>query len=170
MKKIHLLSSLLLLFAVTLFFPSCKSEDGDYQISNQDFLNEAATFNAFQISAGDLAQSKGSTESVKQYGAKMVTEFTSYKNELAVLVASKGWTTPTTVTAAQEADLIVLRALSGTAFDSKYKEIMVSAGQNILDSYQTSSGKNGVFDADLRNYAKNKIVYLESHLATAKTL
>jgi len=161
-------ASMLLLLIVMI--QACKSDNGSYQMDNQAFVNQISNINNFQIAAGTLGETKASSAVTKQYADRMVTEFTNHNTELKSLASSKGWTVSSSLETEQQTRLTALQVLNGAAFDEEYKQVMVSSHQEALDLFNTSSGNNGVRDADLRNYAANKLILIKSQLEEAQAL
>src|SRR5687768_15368538 len=88
MKKFSFLFTLLV--GSMCVFQSCKKDNDDYGMSNQDFVAQAASSNRFEILAGGLAVTTGQSDSVKMYGQHMVTDHTAAQTELTTLASSEG--------------------------------------------------------------------------------
>jgi putative membrane protein len=55
MKKLKTLLGALAVLGLITCFQSCKSDDNDYQMDDQTFVNQATSSNNFEIAAGTLA-------------------------------------------------------------------------------------------------------------------
>ena len=86
--------------------------------ADQTFFNLASQANLAEISAGQLAETKGNAK-VKSLGKQMVTDHTTAQNELVALAKKEAVTIPMSPDAdhKQAADL---NKLSGRSFDSAY--------------------------------------------------
>src|SRR5690606_11748564 len=96
MKRLKLLSTVVIALITVLAFQSCDDDDMDnIRIDNQTFVTKASSSNNFEIAAGVLAMSKGESELVRNYGDNMVEAHTAVGLELSALAESKDWTLAT---------------------------------------------------------------------------
>ena len=174
MKNLKLLIALLLVFTASLFHQSCVDDNGgaDYKMDNQDFVNRAVSSNNFEITAGTLAQTKGQTDLVKQFGQHMVTDHTAVGAEMTGLAARKGWTvpSPTDLQLKERALLNTLDSVTNETFDMQFAAIMIASHQDAVSLFEEASGREGARDAELRGFAGNKLPVLRTHLEEARTL
>jgi putative membrane protein len=171
MKKLKLILVAVGMTALFASMQSCKSDDNDnYQMDNQTFVNQAASSNNFEVAAGTLATSKSQNTLVQQYGAHMVTEHTAVGKDMASLASSKGYNVPTTLQAKEQTNINALSNLSGAEFDAQFVNMMIVSHQDAIALFQDASGSRGVNDADLRNFAANKLPALQEHLKDAQAL
>src|ERR1051326_144199 len=91
------------------------------QLSAKDyhFVREAAQGGMEEVQMGQLAQQKGSSQAVKDFGQRMVTDHNKANDELKQLVSQKGATLPATLTRRENSTLEDLQKLSGKDFDKK---------------------------------------------------
>jgi putative membrane protein len=97
------------------------------------------TANQVDIDAGKLAESKGSSKEVKDFGKMMVTDHTGVNKQaqaLATKLNLKPEENPTSQSLKQggEANLQKLRGLKGSEFDRAYIDHEVAYHQNVLDA------------------------------------
>jgi putative membrane protein len=172
MKSRKFKTSLTMLFlAGATVLSSCTKDDGEaYTMTNQDFVNKASSSNNFEVAAGALAVSKAQNADVKQYGEHMVSDHTTAGVEMKNLASGKGWTVPTNLQAKEQQNLDKLNALSGSAFDKEFVNVMVLSHQDAVNLFQTASSGLGVPDADLRSLALGKLPTLKDHLEDANDL
>jgi putative membrane protein len=174
MKNLKLFSAMILLFSTSLFIQSCNDDDDqvDYKMDNQVFVNQASSSNNFEVAAGNLASTKGQSQLVKQYGQHMVTDHTAVGAEMTALAATKGWTVPapTDLQPKEKALLNTLDSVTNETFDMQFAAIMIASHEDAISLFEDASGREGVRDADLRNFAANKLPALRTHLEEAKTL
>jgi putative membrane protein len=150
---------------------SCTKDDGEmYAMDNQDFVTKASSSNNFEVSAGALAVTKAENADVKHYGEHMVTDHTTAGLEMQNLASSKGWTVPTNLQPKEQQNLDKLAALSGSAFDKEFVNIMVLSHQDAVRLFETASSGMGVPDVDLRSLASRKLPTLKEHLQSATEL
>jgi putative membrane protein len=97
------------------------------------------TANTVDIDAGKLAEQKGSTKEVKDFGKMMVTDHTGV-NKAAVDLVTKLKVTPEDNPTSQalkkggEENVANLKKLSGKAFDKAYIDHEVAYHQQVLDA------------------------------------
>ncbi|TCK80782.1 DUF4142 domain-containing protein [Albibacterium bauzanense] len=171
MKKLRLLSTVIIALITVLAFQSCDDDDADnIRMDNQTFVTKASGSNNFEIAAGTLAMSKGESELVRDYGNHMVEDHTAVGVELSALAESKDWIISTELQAEDKIKIATLTALTGTAFDKEYAEIMVESHEDAVDLFTSASGSNGVMDTELKSFASGKLPTLKTHLEEAQTL
>ena len=160
-----------MLVIASLTFGACKdNDDADYNLSNQEFVNRAASSNNFEVAAGTLALTKGLDAEVKHYGEHMVADHTAAAMEMKNLASGKGWTVPDRLEPKEQQNLDKLSALSGVSFDREFVNVMVLSHQDAVELFRTGADAFGVPDPDLRSMAAVKLPTLEAHLTDAITL
>lgn len=173
MKNLKLFSALLLFVSASLFIQSCDDDDEvNYKMDNQAFVNQASSSNNFEIAAGNLAQTKGQSELVKQYGQHMVTDHTAVGAEMTALATRKGWTVPppADLQPKEQALLNTLDSVTNETFDLQFAAIMIASHRDAVSLFEEASGREGVRDAELRGFAGSKLPALKTHLEGATTL
>ena len=137
---------------------------GAFAASNSDasFYKNAAEGGIFEVDAGRMAQEKGSSQQVKDFGSMMVKDHTAASDKLQSLASSKNITLPTSAGAVQMAAEAKLKMLSGTLFDKSYVKSQVAAHQKTIVLFQkeASSGR----DSDAKTFASATLPTLRSHL------
>lgn len=133
---------------------------------SQSFIKTAIEGNIGEVDAGKLAQEKGKSDAVKQYGAMLVKDH-SAANEKAKQVASQlGVDPPTGSKMSAKATYLKLKVLSGDSFDRSFAKSMVSDHQSDIKDYQKEAAKNDAAGA----YAKETLPTLQEHLKEAQSL
>lgn len=169
--KTQKIKILLLMLCTSLSIYSCKDDrNAEYQFTNQEFVERAASSNKFEIEAGKLALSKGVRAEVKEYGEHMVMDHGMATTELKTIAGGKGLFVPEQLMEKEQTNLNALAQLSGTAFDKEFARMMVVSHQETISLFETAAGPDGVPDTDLRTMASNKLPTLRSHLTEAMTL
>ena len=84
------------------------------------FYKNVAESNLSEIDAGTLAQDKGTSQAVKDFGAMMVKDHGAANDKLKALAATKSITLPTSASIGQMATKAKLDVLSGDTFDKSY--------------------------------------------------
>jgi putative membrane protein len=130
------------------------------QMSDQDFVKDAAIGGMFEVLAGKLATQKGS-EQTRSFGAQMVADHGMAGDELKAIAEKKGMTLPTEVDAKHKEKLDKLAGLSGAEFDKHYIECMKKDHQEDLAKFKAAS--TSLQDADLKAFAAKTLQVVERH-------
>ena len=126
------------------------------------FFKNAAEGGIAEVEAGHLAQDKGNSRQVKDFGAMMVKDHSAANDKLQALAASKTVVLPTTSSVEQMAAKAKLKVLSGETFDKSYVKGQISAHQDTIALFQKeiSSGQ----DADAKAFASATLPTVRAHL------
>lgn len=135
-------------------------------ISDQQFVTEATQSGLAEIALGQLAQQKGASAQVKQYGQQMITDHTQANSQLKTLATKKGLTVPTAPNAQQKATRDRLAGLSGSAFDRAYMQQMEQDHAKAVALFQRESAQGQ--DSNLKQWASTTLPKLQNHLAMAQ--
>ena len=136
-------------------------------VAVQQFVDTVAASDVYETEAGKLAQEKGSSQAVKDFGAMMVKDHAASTAALKAAVAKnpKLMLTPQ-VTSSQQSKLDQLTAATGTRFDQIYSIQQVGAHEDalgLLKDFATSGT-----DEPLRDFAGKTAPVVEHHLEEAK--
>ncbi len=143
---------------------------GDAQSRQMDkrFLNQVMEASLLNVAMGKLAAEKGSSDSVKQYGLKMVSD---HQRAIAIfkrVAAKDGVTLPDSMDAKHQERLDKLAKLSGPEFDRAYVKDQLKAHQRMV-SYFQSEADNGT-EAAAQKLATNMLPAVAHHLEDTKEL
>ena len=130
------------------------------------FLVEAASSSRMEIELGQMAQQKGVSQEVKNFGAMMVRDHTMATQELKSIVANKGASIPDTLMPKHMALMSRLNGLEGAAFDKAYMSVMRDAHENDIDEFEDET--KDARDADVRAFASKQLPILKGHHTHAK--
>jgi putative membrane protein len=132
--------------------------------SNPDasFYKNAAEGGISEVDAGHLAQDKGNSQKVKDFGAMMVKDHSAANEKLQALASSKNVTLPTTASVGQMATKAKLDVLSGDTFDKSYVKGQISAHRDTIALFrkEISSGQ----DVDAKAFATATLPTVRAHL------
>jgi putative membrane protein len=135
-----------------------------FAASNPDasFYKHAAEGGIAEVEDGHLAQDKGMSQQVKDFGAMMVKDHSAANEKLQALAASKNITLPTSPSVTQMASKAKLDVLSGDTFDKSYVKGQISAHQQTVALFrkEISSGQ----DADAKAFATATLPTVRAHL------
>jgi putative membrane protein len=134
----------------------------------QQFADNAAASDMYEIEAGKLAQKMGKSQAVKDFGGMMVTDHTKSTADLKAAAGQDGSVTVAPkLTAKQQSDLDALKA-AGDSFDATYKQQQVAAHQQALSMLQGYAG--GGQSQPLKSFAAKTAPVVEGHLEKARQL
>jgi putative membrane protein len=131
------------------------------------FLTEAMKGDNSEVALGKIAQSKGSSQGVKDLGTMLVTDHGAHKTQVAALAQQAG--VPVTDEISDEAKTLEtkLNGLSGAAFDKAFVDAAVEDHQKDIAKYEQQAKSS---DAQTAQLAQQTLPTLRKHLDTAKSL
>lgn len=129
---------------------------------DQDFYKHAAEAGIAEVEAGNLAQTKGSSQAVKDFGAMMVKDHTAANEKLKSAAATENVELPTSSGAMHMASKAKLEVLSGEAFDKAYIKNQVTAHVQTasLLKKEIASGT----DTQAKSFATETLPTVRAHL------
>ena len=144
-----------------------KAGSASVPAADKNFVQKAAVGGLVEVEMGKLAQQKGSSDQVKQFGSRMVEDHSKANDELKQVASAKGMTVPTDVDAKHKAKMDKMQKLSGSQFDRAYMDDMVADHKEDVADFkkQAHSGK----DSDLKAFAAKTLPTLEDHLKMAQS-
>ena len=131
--------------------------------SSQDFVNEAASADKFEIESAQLAQSKGDA-SDKTFAQHMINDHQKSYNELKNIEPN----TPNALTSSDKKTLDQLGQLSGADFSKQFRRDQINAHKEAISLFRRYSEKGD--NEQLKNFAAKTLPELERHLQMADTL
>jgi putative membrane protein len=131
------------------------------------FLTDAMKGDNSEVALGKIAQSKGSSQGVKDLGAMLVTDHGAHKTQVAALAQQAG--VPVTDDIKDEAKTLQtkLNGLSGAAFDKAFVDAAVEEHQKDIAKYEQQAKSS---DPQTAQLAQQTLPTLRKHLDTAKSL
>jgi putative membrane protein len=132
------------------------------------FLTEAMKGDNSEVRVGKLAQDKGASQGVKDFGKMLVDDHGKHKDQLAQVATAMN--VPSTEETTPEADALYgkLQGLSGADFDKAFVAGMVEDHKKDIDKYQKEADSSD--PAQLTDLAKQTLPVLKKHLETAQSL
>lgn len=136
--------------------------------SDQDFYRKAAIGGVAEVESGKLAQTKGTSKEVRDFGAMMVIDHTRAGETLKSLAAGKRITLPAELDDRNKAVLRELEMASGANFDVTYLRAQAMAHEEtaMLLKQQIMSGKDG----DAQAWASATLPTVTAHLKMVRAL
>lgn len=135
--------------------------------SDEQFITRAAQGGLMEVEVGKLAQEKGSSNEVKEYGKKLEQDHAKANEQLKHLAETKNVPMPTDM-GAEKAALDKLRALSGDQFDKAFLKMAVKDHKKDISAFQKES--TDAMDSDVKEFASKTLPTLQEHLKEAEGL
>lgn len=135
--------------------------------SDKSFFMKASQGGMTEVEAGKLAQEKGTSQDVKDFGAMMVKDHTQNDADLMALAKTKGVTVPDKLDSTHQAMIDKMSALSAAEFDKTYINDMVKGHTKML---KLMKSEESCKDADLKDFATKTSETVQMHLAKAKEI
>jgi putative membrane protein len=132
------------------------------------FYQKAAEGGIAEVELGKLAQEKSASQSVKDFGAMMVTDHGAANDKLKAIADRKSVKLPTSPSVSQMATKTKLEVLSGSAFDKSYIKGMVKDHRETIEGFQkeATSGQ----DPDAKAFATSTLPTLKKHLKQIESI
>ncbi len=135
---------------------------------DHDFVQKAAMGNMAEVQAGHLAEQRGATPAVREFGRWMVTDHTMAENMLQPVADAQHVDLPTQVDPASKDMMTKLQGLHGAAFDRAYINGMVQDHTQDVADFQKEAQSGS--DAQVKDYASKVLPVIQAHLDEAKDL
>lgn len=135
---------------------------------DKTFVKNALEGGNAEIQLGKLAQQKGQSEDVKQFGEKMVTDHTQLAEQMKPIAQQLNVSPPTSIPAKDKMLYSKLEKASGADFDREYISAMVRDHQKDLSEFkkEANSGK----DPQVKQAAEQGSSVISEHLSLAKQI
>ncbi len=129
---------------------------------DESFFKKAAEAGMAEVEAGHMAQEKGASQAVKDFGAMMVKDHTAANNKLMKIAAAKNVELPRGPGMMNKAKEKKADMKSGESFDKDYVRGQIKAHEDTIELLQKEidSGK----DADAQAFARETLPKVKMHL------
>jgi putative membrane protein len=153
---------------------SCSMDDennsnpGNLNYTDQQFIVQASYSNHAEISAGQVAVTKGMRDSIKMFGQMMVMDHTMSQQSLDSIAGAFNMSTPSTADSMHIMMLQQMSLLSGHTFDTAYIHAQVSDHQKTFSLFQDelNNGNN----QRLKTYVNQYLSKIQMHYNMAVQL
>lgn len=132
------------------------------------FLVQAADGAMTEVHLGGLAQQKGRSEAVKNFGGMMIHDHAATQDKIQVLAAQKNVTLPTTVSEHNQLAIDALTKESGSDFDKMYISAMVRDHEKDIGDFEKAA--TNISDPAVKSFITNTLPILRTHLDSAKAI
>ncbi|MDQ4421837.1 DUF4142 domain-containing protein [Sphingobium sp. DEHP117] len=136
----------------------------------QEFADQAAKSDAFEIAAAKLAATNATSAQVKDFARMMLAAHTESTTKLkAAASSSSPAVSPSAeLTGDQQDDLTELRGMKGAAFDEEYIDGQVDAHEDALALMRKYAADGA--EGPLKSAAREMVPIIEQHLTRAREL
>jgi putative membrane protein len=132
----------------------------------QAFIKEAYQENLTEIELGRIAQQKGQSKEVKDFGQHLIQGHQALNQKLKQLGDQKNIQVSDQLDAKHQRMVDELSTLSGADFDKKFMSDQVKAHKKDISLYQQAATKNT--DPEVKSFAQDNIAALRQHLQMAQ--
>lgn len=136
--------------------------------STEGFVTGLVTSDIYEIAAGKIAQTKGQSAAVKDFGKMMVTEHTAMSNEARPAIVASGEEIPVELDQRRKGLIDNLNAAGPADFDQVYLSQQEAAHQEALTLLQGYA--DGGDNAALKAVAVKAIPKVQAHLEKVRQL
>lgn len=137
-------------------------------MSDADFAKDAAQGGMAEVKLGQLAQEKGSSDAVKNFGKQMVEDHSAANDKLKGVASQQNINLPNDISKKDQRTYDKLSQLSGAEFDRAYARDMVRGHQSDIAQFQQEA--NGGQNAAVKNFASQILPTLQEHRKLAKEM
>lgn len=138
-------------------------------MSDQQFLDFAAQTDMVEAHIGQLAQTAGSSRSVKDYAQILANDHTSDYQQLHNLASKANLNLASAIdTDHNKAMVAPYHQLNGAAFDHRYIQDMIAGHTKAIAVYKQEAAN--AQDPEVKAYAEETLPTLQKHLDDAKAL
>src|SRR5271163_2784583 len=133
------------------------------------FVTQTSLGTPFQVDAGRLAETKGTTQAIRGYANLMVSSHITVNDALLEILKNKQAAPPPTLLKAAYSTMVsTLQHESGRTLDADYVrgQVNYQKANAALYQYEISGGT----DPDLKAFAKETLPKIQDHLARALKL
>lgn len=152
--------------------PSFARAQSSTQVSSQDkqYLEEIAQDSNYEMKTSQLALQKSQSLDVKEYARMVNHDHTNLKGQIRTVDGKVGVEMPSadSMSIADKAKLVELKALSGKAFDDAYIKGLVKGNAQSVKDAKDEAGSTSV--AALKALAERNIQLDEKHTGKANQL
>ncbi len=131
------------------------------------FLTDAVRGDVAEVKMGELAQQRGTTEAVREFGKMLVEDHSSAMKKTAELAKDLNVIPPAQPSAEQTQKHDALARLNGAEFDRQFAAEMVKGHQEEIAKYEKQAASG---DSKVAKLAEDLLPVLEEHLMAAQRL
>jgi putative membrane protein len=132
-----------------------------------EFITDAIQGDNSEIMLGQMAEEKGGSQQVKDFGKTLVADHSTAKAEASTVAKALGVTPPDTPMAEAKDEQKKLSTMSGGGFDQEFASYMVTDHKKDIQEFQDQVKGN---DGQTSALASKQLPALQKHLKMAQTI
>ena len=132
-----------------------------------EFITDAIQGDNSEIMLGQMAEEKGGSQQVKDFGKTLVADHSTAKAEASTVAKALGVTPPDTPMAEAKDEQKKLSTMSGEGFDQEFASYMVTDHKKDIQAFQDQVKGN---DGQTSALASKQLPVLQKHLKMAQTI
>jgi putative membrane protein len=168
MKSSSIVLTCLTLITVALApITSTYAADAKMCTADKSFFKKASQGGMTEVEAGKLAQEKGQSQDVKDFGARMVKDHTQNDTDLMALAKSKDVMVSDKLDSAHQAMIDKMSKMSDASFDKAYINGQVKGHEKMLTLMKNEESSS---DPDMKDFATKTADVVQMHLDKAKEI
>lgn len=141
---------------------------GEKPFDDQEFVQMAASGGMHEVALGKIAAKKATSDAVKKFGERMVTDHGKANADLKKAAATAGLSVPETMNEKQQKEVERFRNYTGSDFDRDYMKHMISDHESDLALF-TRASKEAKNPA-IKEFATKTLPVIQAHLEAAKKI
>jgi len=134
--------------------------------TEKEFLAKAISTDINEVKLGELALKNASSDDLKTFARKMVTDHTKHRDQLQERARAYKLAVVQGLEKEYQDNLDRLTKLNASEFDREYMKCMVEGHEKALKMYESWSKK--IDDRDLRSLVEQTIPKLKEHLEQSR--
>ena len=144
------------------------STSSDIVMNDKDFLKKAAEKNVTEIELAKLAQERGSNETVKELGKRVLENAARTNPDLVAIAAKVNVEVPSELPRGGKKTRDKLAKLSGQEFDRAYAKTMLSDQKDDIASYSEEARSGRI--PEVKDFAAKSLPALQENRKMAEEL
>jgi len=115
------ITAVVILTGMSLLGADRTTKENRGQLSARDykFVSEAARGGMMEVKLGEVAKQRGTTQEIRDFGQRMITDHSKANEELKQLASTKGAVIPTEMTHHENTEMDRLEKLTGKEFEKE---------------------------------------------------
>ncbi len=133
-----------------------------------DFAVAAANGGMMEVELGKVAEEKGVSQRVKDFGAMMVKDHSAANDNLKSIATSLNITLPDSVSNDARKEIDKLKMKKGKAFDKAYVDMMLDDHKKDIAEFRKCA--DNCSDSTIKSFASTTLPVLEKHLDSIQAI
>lgn len=137
-------------------------------MSDHKFMTKAAQGGMAEVQMGQLAQQKGASEAVKEFGRMLEKDHAAANEKLKAIAKERQTELPSEMGAEHQKTIALLNSLSGEEFDRQFIRAQLREHRKDIRDFERAAERS--MDTDLREFASGTLPALKSHYQKAQEI